>query len=202
MLNIQWILQLIPDSIFSWITYLLFATGVIVYVASKFVGLFPFISRYKLVAELGGIAALIVSAYFYGGIEYRNMVAELKNRVAIAEKLSADANVALENKTKEHLKAIKEATSANKTIIQEVAGKQIDNICRMPRSAISLHNSASGNEVARGPGAVDGTPTDIKASQFLEVVIDNYGACHANIEKLRAWQEWYTTQKNIFDSIK
>ena len=49
-----------------------------------------------------------------------------------------------------------------------------------------LHDSASRNEVARGPGSVDGTPSDIKASALLDTVVENYGSCNENIEKLKA----------------
>jgi len=72
----------------------------------------------------------------------------------------------------------------------------------LPRSAVSLHNSASANQVSRGPESADGTPSTVKASELLETVVDNYGACHENAEKLRAWQEWYRTQKQIHESIQ
>ena len=201
MWQIQWMLQLIPDSLFVWITYALFLTGIVLYIASKLVTIIPMINRYKLVAELSGVAALIVAAYFYGGVEYRQMIADLKTRVAIAEKQSQDANVALEKKTKEKVQVIKETVYVNKTIIKETAGRQIDSQCVLPKSAVSLHNSASANQVSRGPESTDGTPSAVKASELLETVVDNYGACHENAEKLRGWQEWYGTQKKIFDAI-
>jgi hypothetical protein len=201
MWQIQWLLQLIPDSIFVWITYALFLVGVVLYIASKLVTILPMINRYKLVAELSGVAVLIVAAYFYGGVEYRLMIADLKARVAVAEKQSQDANVALEKKTKEKVQVIKETVYVNKTIIKETAGRQIDSQCVLPRSAVSLHNSASANQVSRGSESTDGTPSIVKASELLETVVDNYGTCHENAEKLRGWQEWYGTQKKIFDAI-
>jgi hypothetical protein len=199
--QIQWLLQLIPDNIFVWITYALFLTGVVLYIASKLVTLIPFINRYKIAAELSGVAVLIVAAYFYGGVEYRKMIADLKNRVAVAEQQSKDANAKLETKTQEHLKAIKEARNANKKIIKDTVGRQIDSQCVLPRSAVSLHDSASRNEISRGASSVDGTPSTVKASELIETVVDNYGACHETAEKLRGWQEWYSTQKKIFDAI-
>jgi hypothetical protein len=71
----------------------------------------------------------------------------------------------------------------------------------MPRSSIVLHDSASRNEVARGAESVDGTPSDIKASALLDTVVENYGICNENIEKLKAWQEWYRAQKQIFEGV-
>jgi hypothetical protein len=64
-----------------------------------------------------------------------------------------------------------------------------------------LLNSASRNEVARGAESVDGTPSDIKASALLDTVVENYGICNENIEKLKAWQEWYREQKQIFEGV-
>ena len=202
MWQIQWMLQLIPDSVFVWITYALFLIGIVLYIVSKLVTILPFIGRYKLGAELLGIAVLIVSAYFYGGVEYRLMIAELKSKVAVAEQQSKDANVALEKKTQEKVRVIKETVYVNKTIIKETAGRQIDSQCVLPKSAVSLHDSASANQVSRGPESTDGTPSTVKASELLETVVDNYGACHENAEKLRAWQEWYRTQRQIHESIR
>jgi hypothetical protein len=202
MWQIQWMLQLIPDSIFVWITYLLFVAGIVAYVASKLATILPFVNRYKLAAELSGIAALIVASYFYGGVEYRQMIADLKDKIAVAEQQSRDANTALEKKTQEKIKVIKETVYVNKTIIKETAGRQIDSQCVLPRSAVSLHNSASDNQVSRGPESTDGTPSSVKASELLETVVDNYGACHETAEKLRGWQEWYRTQKQIHESIR
>jgi hypothetical protein len=201
MWQIQWLLQLIPDSVFVWITYALFLTGVVLYIASKLVTIIPMINRYKIAAELAGVVTLIVAAYFYGGVEYRQMIADLKARVAVAEQQSKDANSALEKKTREKVQVIKETVYVNKTIIKETAGRQIDSQCVLPRSAVSLHNSASSNQVSRGAESADGTPSTVKASELLETVVDNYGACHENAEKLRGWQEWYSTQKKIFDAV-
>ncbi len=202
MWQIQWMLQLIPDSIFVWITYALFLTGIVLYIASKLVTILPMVSRYKLGAELLGVAVLIVSAYFYGGIGYREMIADLKARVAVAEQQSRDANKELEKKTQQHLKEIKEVRNENKKIVRETVGRQIDSQCSLPNSAVSLHNSASRNEISRGAASTDGTPSSVKASELIETVVDNYGTCHETAEKLRGWQEWYRTQKKIFESLK
>ena len=195
MWQLQWMLQLIPDNVFVWITYALFLTGIVLYIASKLVTILPVIARYKLGAELLGIVVLIMSSYFYGGVEYRQMIADLKARVAVAEQQSRDANATLEKKTQQHLKEIKEVRNENKKIIRETVGRQIDSQCVLPRSAVSLHDSASRNEVSRSASSVDGTPSTVKASELIETVVDNYGTCHETAEKLRGWQEWYRTQK-------
>ena len=202
MWQIQWLLQLIPDSIFVWITYVLFAAGVVLYVASKLVSWIPLIGQYRLPAELVGVMALVVAAYFYGGISYREQIAEMKQRVKIAEEKSQQVNTVIETKIIEKVKVVKQNVYITREIVRDTAGRQLDAQCSLPRSTVSLHDSASGNEIPNRAASVDGTPSGIEASRLLDRVIENYGACHENAEKLKAWQEWYREQKTIFDSIK
>jgi len=202
MWQIQWMLQLIPDSIFVWITYLLFAAGLILYVASKLVSWIPLMGRYRLPAELVGVMALVIAGYFYGGISYREQIAEMKEKVRIAEEKSQQVNTVIETKVVEKIKVVKENVYINREIIKEVAGKQLDAQCTLPRSTISLHDSASRNEVPERSAAVDGTPSGVEASRLLDRVVENYGACHENTEKLKAWQEWYRAQKKIHEEIR
>ena len=202
MWQIQWLLQLVPDSIFVWITYLLFATGVILYVASKLVSWIPLMGQYRLPAELVGVVALVIAGYFYGGISYREQIAEMKQRVRIAEEQSQKVNTVIETKIIEKVKVVKQNVYITREIIRDTAGQQLDAQCSLPRSTVSLHDSASGNQVPQRAAATDGTPSGIEASRLLDRVIENYGACHENAEKLRAWQEWYRDQKKIFESVK
>ena len=201
MWQIQWLLQLIPDSIFVWSTYLLFGAGVVLYVASKLVSWIPLIGQYRLPAELMGVLALVIAAYFSGGISYREQIAEMKQRVKIAEERSQQVNTVIETKIVEKVKVVKQNVYITREIVKEAAGQQLDAQCSLPRSTVSLHDSASGNQVPQRAAAVDGTPSGIEASRLLDRVIENYGACHENAEKLRAWQEWYLEQKKIHDSV-
>jgi hypothetical protein len=201
MWQIQWLLQLIPDGIFVWLTYLLFAAGVILYVASKLVGWIPLMGQYRFPAELAGVVAVVIAAYFYGGVSYREQVAEMKQQVRIAEEKSQQINTVIETKIIEKIKVVKENVYITREIVKEVAGKQLDAQCSLPQSTISLHDSASRNEVPQRAAATDGTPSGIEASRLLDRVIENYGACHENTEKLKAWQEWYDTQRKIYESI-
>ena len=202
MWQIQWLLQLIPDGIFVWLTYLLFAAGVLLYVASKLVSWIPLIGQYRLPAELVGVVALVIAAYFYGGISYREQIAEMKQRVRIAEERSQQVNTVIETKIIEKVKVVKQNVYITREIVRDTAGRQLDAQCSLPRSTVSLHDSASLNEIPNRAAAVDGTPSGIEASRLLDRVIENYGACHENAEKLKAWQEWYREQKKIFESIK
>jgi len=201
MWQIQWLLQLIPDGIFVWLTYLLFGAGVLLYVASKLVSWIPLMGQYRLPAELIGVVALVIAAYFYGGVSYREQIAEMKQRVRVAEEKSQQVNTVIETKIIEKVKVVKQNVYITREIVRDTAGRQLDAQCSLPRSTVSLHDSASGNQVPDRAAAVDGTPSGIEASRLLDRVIENYGACHENAEKLKAWQEWYREQKKIFESI-
>jgi hypothetical protein len=202
MWQIQWLLQLIPDSVFVWLTYLLFGAGLVLYIASKLVSWIPLMGQYRLPAELIGVVALVIAAYFYGGVSYREQIAEMKQRIRIAEEKSQQVNTVIETKIIEKVKVVKENVYITREIVRDTAGRQLDTQCSLPQSTVSLHDSASGNEIPNRAAAVDGTPSGIEASRLLDRVIENYGACHENAEKLKAWQEWYREQKTIFDSIK
>lgn len=202
MFSVQIMLQLIPDSIFVWITYAMLAAGLGAYVASKVLLWLPVISTYKLPVEILGVMVLVVGAYFYGGVAYREMIAEYKEKVKVAEQQSREANEQLAEEVKKKAKVIKETVYVNREIIKEVTGGQIDATCRLPRSAVSVHDRASQNEVAGRAEGTDGTPSEVKASQLLTTVVDNYGACHENAARLEAWQQWYRDQKRIWESIK
>jgi hypothetical protein len=204
--QIGWMLSLIPDSIFVWVYYILTILGVGLYVGSKLVRLIPFMGQYKLPAELVGVVLLVAGAYLFGGYGVQKAwlarVAELEAKVKIAEEKSQQVNTVIETKIVEKIKVVKENVYVNREIIKEVAGKQLDAQCTLPKSTVSLHDSASRNEVAGRAESTDGTPSGVEASRLLDRVVENYGACHENAEKLKMWQEWYREQKKIFESVK
>jgi len=204
--QIGWMLSLIPDTLFIWIYYIMLTLGVGLYIISKLVKWLPMMGQYKLPAELVGVVLLVVGAYFYGGHGVQSAwlarVQELESKVKIAEEKSQQVNTVIETKIVTKVKVIKENVYVNREIIKEVAGKQLDASCSLPKSTISLHDSASRNEVAERAAATDGTPSEVKASQLLDRVVENYGSCHENAAKLEAWQEWYREQKKIFESVK
>jgi hypothetical protein len=206
MWQIQWILSLIPDSFFLWITYILIAIGVGLYVVSKLVTWLPLIAQYKLPAELSGVLLLVIGSFLFGSygteMAWRERVAELEAKVKVAEEKSQQVNTVIQEKIVTKIKVVKENVYVNREIIKEVAGKQLDAQCTLPKSTVSLHDSASRNEVARGSESTDGTPSGIEASRLLDRVVENYGSCHENAEKLKMWQEWYKEQKKIFESVK
>ena len=206
MSQLNWMFSLIPDSFLIWVYYLLLFSGVALYIASKLIKWIPLMGQYKLPAELIGVVLLVAGSYFYGGygveMSWRDRVKELEAKVKVAEEKSQQVNTVIETRVVTKIKVVKENVYVNREIIKEVAGKQLDAQCTLPKSTVVLHDSASRNEVPERAAATDGTPSGIEASRLLDRVVENYGACHENAEKLRAWQEWYREQKKIFESVK
>ena len=206
MWQLGWMFSLIPDSLFVWIYYIMLTAGLVFYVASKLVAWIPMMGQYKLPAELVGVVLLVVGAYFYGGYGVQSAwlarVAELEAKVKAAEEQSQKVNTVIQERVVTKIKVVKENVYVNREIIKEVAGKQLDSSCSLPKSTVSLHDSASRNEVAGRAAATDGTPSEVKASQLIDRVVENYGSCHENAAKIEAWQEWYREQKKIFESVK
>jgi len=162
--------------------------------------------QYRLPAELLGIVLLIAGAYLFGGygteMMWRQRVNDLQKQVAEAEAKSQQVNTVIETQVVTKIKVVKETVYVNKEIIKEVVAKQLDAQCTIPVSAISLHDSSSRNEVSRGAGSADGSASNVKASELLATIVENYGTYYEMRERLLAWQDWYTKQKHIFETIK
>jgi hypothetical protein len=149
MWQLQWMLSLIPDSIFVWFTYILFYAGAGLYVVSKLIKWFPIISQYKLVAEIAGVVLLVVGSYLYGAygteLAYRERVKELEAKIAASEEQSKQANSVIREKIITKVKEIKVFQDRIKEIIVEKE-KIIDAQCTVPVEALDILNRA-----AKGP---------------------------------------------------
>lgn len=202
----MWIVQWLPDSWVLFFTYLILTIGVASYIGSKLLVWVPPIYKYKLVVEILGVLLFSSGAYLYGGrvVEqiWQARVTELEAKLKVAETKSKEINTIIETKVITKIKVIKETVYANKEIIKEVVGKQLDAKCELPVSTVVLLNSSSQNEVSRGAGSTDGTPSDVKASDLLGTVVENYGTYYEIREKLIGWQTWYKEQKKIFEEAQ
>ena len=93
---------------------------------------------------------------------------------------------------------IKDTSNENKQAIN----KYVTDSCQLSNAAVMLHDSASQNEV---PGSTISTvrgTSEVKVPELLTTVTENYGTCYEAIEKLKAWQDWYRTQKKIYEDVK
>lgn len=161
----MFILHFLPDAYLLWAVNTILLLGAIGTVAGFFIKYIPFLDHYKLLLNILSTLLLVAGVYFKGGygveIEWRNRVAELEQKIAVAEAQSKEVNVQIETQVVEKIKVVKEKVYATKKIIQE--HKEIINAeCTVPDVARMLYNSAVKNELPRGTPILDGVTTDTK----------------------------------------
>ena len=146
MWQVGWMLSLIPDSIFIWITYFLFGLGFALYVASKMVTWIPMIRQYKLPAELVGVVLLVIGSYLFGGygteMSWRARVAELEAKLKLAEEKSQQVNTVIKEKIIYKTKIVEQKTIEYVDRIKEIA-KEVDAKCEVDPRVIDALNKAS-----------------------------------------------------------
>jgi hypothetical protein len=146
MWQFQWMLSLIPDSLFIWVTYILMSIGVILYVASKLVAWIPLIKQYKLPAELIGVAGMVLGAFLFGGygveMSWRDKVRQLEEKIKIAESKSQEVKIQIQEKIVYKTKVVKEKETVYIDRIKEIA-KEVDAKCEVdPRIVEQLNKAA------------------------------------------------------------
>jgi len=146
MWQFQWMLSLIPDSIFVWITYILITVGAGLYIASKLVKWIPLMGQYKLPSELIGIAVLLIGVYLFGGygveMSWREKVRQLEEKIKIAEEKSQQVNTVIQEKIVYRTKVIKEKETVYVDRIKEIA-KEVDAKCEVDPRVVDALNKAS-----------------------------------------------------------
>jgi hypothetical protein len=158
-------LHFLPDAYLLWVVNTVLLLGAIGTIAGFFIKYIPFLNQYQLLLNILSTILLVAGVYFKGGygveMEWRNRVAELEQKIEIAEQQSKEVNVQIETRVVEKVKVIKEKVYATKKIIQE--HKEIINAeCTVPDVARVLYNSAVNNELPKGTSILDGVGTDVK----------------------------------------
>ena len=150
----MWILHFLPDSFLQFIVHAILIAGVIgtfltFFVVNRILRAAPMLSRYVNVAQLTSAALLVAGVYLEGGysteMQWRKRVAEVEAKVAAAEQQAKDANAALDAKSAEQVRVIKEKAVVVKQYIDREVTKY-DNTCVIPEPVIKAHNAASKNE--------------------------------------------------------
>lgn len=195
----MFLVDLLVTKYASLIVHGLLIFGVVSYFASKYAGV------YRIVATPISIIIVIVAVFlqgnFYAMRQYDKEIAEYQEKIRVAEEQSGKVNTVIQTKVVEKIKVVKDTTNANVQVIEKVVTKY-DNLCTLSNAAISLHNAASQNEVSRSTGnTVEGT-SNVKASEFLTTVTENYGTFYQMREQLLGWQQWYREQRKIYESVK
>lgn len=150
MSQISWMISFIPDSLISWFINILIIISVTGILISYFIEHIPFVNLYRLPIQVIAIIVLAASMFFKGQTLANSIwiaqVAEMQNKVKLAEEESKRLNEELQNKAKINISHSKDVQVKTKVIIKEVA-KEIDSKCTINRDTIEILNSAANGRV-------------------------------------------------------
>ena len=142
----MFIISFLPDWLLILFINLIILVGLFGTCSSYFIKLIPMLAPQAKVLKIAGIVMLVIGVYLRGGysneMSWRERVAELEAKVAIAEAQSKESNKALESKVKEKTKVVKELQVViQERIIKEAA--KIDAECKVSPEAIEILNKAA-----------------------------------------------------------
>lgn len=150
----MWILHLLPDAAIAWIVNLILLAGTVVTVAGFFIRFIPFVNTYRIPVQIAGILLLTLGVYFQGGytteMAWRERVKEVEDKLAIAEKRSAEANTEIITKVVTQTRIVRErGDDIIRYVDREVVKNQevirfVEN-CPIPDIIINTHNAAALN---------------------------------------------------------
>jgi len=197
----MWLLSLLPDSLLYGFILSIMGIGAALFVFGSFTVFLPLVKGWGMVAKTVGTLLLIGSVYLYGGygteMKWRAEAAKLKadmdRKVALSEKQSKQIVTKYVTQTK----VIKEKGDAIKKLSQHV--KEADAKCIVPKSFVLLHDSAAKNEVPDTSKGVDGTAAGVNLSTVGETITINYNNYHQLSERLKALQDWVSSQERIYN---
>ena len=195
----MWLLSFIPTEILQWIIHGIVLLGLFGFIYSHFVPIYG-----KIISPIA-ILILAFGIYCEGGYfvekEWRSKVEEMEKKVAAAEEKSAEINTVIKTKIVEKIKVIKETTKGNIEYVDRVVARY-DNKCVLSNAAVGVHNASSQNVLAKSSGSIDEGASDVKISELVRTVTENYGLYYQTREQVIGWQMWYSEQKKVFENVK
>jgi len=148
----MFLLHFLPSWLLSGFVNTILIVGAILTVLSFFTSWIPFITQYRVPAQVIGLVLLVFGVYFKGGeaaeLQWRSRVAELQQKIELAEQKSKDASDRLNDEVKRNKQAAKETTAAIKQDIARNA-QQLNAECRVSDAAIAIHNDAAQNKTTK-----------------------------------------------------
>ena len=138
--------SMLPAGLTHWIVNLMLLAGAVGLLASWIGRWIPFFDAYARLLKPIGIVLLLCGVYFKGGEAtndaWRNRIADLEAKIAVAESKSKDANIKLADAVKERNQAIQESKTAVQNKLKDAAVK-IDAECRLDPAAVEILNESA-----------------------------------------------------------
>ena len=139
----MWILHFLPDAVILWTCNIVLLTGLLLTAAAFFIKRIPVINQYRTPAQILGIALLVMGVYWRGcyaiEMEWRERVAEVEKKVAVAEAKAKQANTKVQEKIVTKIVKIKEKAEVAKENIRRNRQK-INAECKLSDEAVAAYN--------------------------------------------------------------
>ena len=142
----MWMMHLLPDSFLIFIINALLVVGLIGMVIGFIGGKIPFVGTYATIIKIVSIVLFCIGLYWKGGYsveeDWRQRVAEMEEKVRIAEEKSKEVNTVIETKYKDRVKKV---TETRNIIVEKIKinEKIIDAKCELDPVVISILNEAA-----------------------------------------------------------
>ena len=140
----MWLLQLIPSSWLEFAAVAILVAGIVLFFAGKILKHVPFFRKYNLPMRVIGFILLLLGAYFNGGLgvelEYRERIAEMEQRIAVAEAKSQEENVQIIEKIVTETKIVQQDTAETTYLIEQMKEQINKQGCELSSDAIDLYN--------------------------------------------------------------
>ena len=139
-------MHLLPDSFLIFIINALLVAGLIGMVIGFVGGKIPFIGTYATIIKIVSIILFCIGLYWKGGYsveeDWRQRVADMEEKVRIAEEKSKEVNTVIETKYKDRVKKV---TETRNVIVEKIKinEKIIDAKCELDPVVISILNEAA-----------------------------------------------------------
>ena len=150
----MWLLHFLPDSFLQFVVHAILIAGVVgcflsFFVINRLLMAFPPFASYYKTAQIVSVVLLVAGIYFEGGYaaekQWRERVAEVEAKVAVAEQQAKEANAKLDKKSAVKVKVIREKALVVKQYVDREVTKY-NASCVIPEPVVKAHNAAAKNE--------------------------------------------------------
>ena len=188
----MWMLNFIPDWVFHLLLFVGFG-GIIAASVFRSVFLYP-------IAALILCSSIFMEGLIFGQKDMREQIVIMEAKLQQYQQESADLNIKLAEKYNNKVIKIKEKTNEVVKYVDKYV-TVYDNSCSVPNAFVVLHDSAAQASIPSSTAGVYEGTSEVKISEVGRTVAENYGIYHEVAEQVKAWQEWYTIQKSLFEKI-
>ncbi len=146
-----WLLAWIPDDVLLYVVHTILIIGAVssflsFFLLHRIVRWFPALAPYHLLLQIVSAVLLVAGIYLKGGYdteaEWRQRVAELENKIKVAEEKSKEVNEKIVVKYKDRVQVIKDTQIVVQERIKEVE-KLVDAKCEVAPEAVNILNQAA-----------------------------------------------------------